>query len=315
MKIIFFGTSDFAVESLRALLGSKHTVSLVVTQPDRKRGRSQLLSATPVKALAESHSLQVYQPDDVSGEPSVAYLASFRPDLFVVVAYGQILKKALLAVPRICSVNVHGSLLPKYRGAAPTNWAVMNGDAVTGVTIMRLNERLDEGDIMAQRTTPIDPDDTNITLSETLADAGASLLVETIDRLDAGGQIGYLRQDPAQVSIAPKLRKEDGLIRWGDAAAAIHNRVRGLLPWPGAYTGLNGKILKILRTEVAPSSGDAVQGGPGTVVAVEKSGRLIIRTGSGDLAITHVKLEAGKEMDVAAFLRGHPVCAGQRFQP
>lgn len=315
MNIIFFGTSEFAVESLRALLHSAHSVSLVVTQPDAKKGRRLLLSPPPVKVLAAAHGLSVYQPHDASSAESVSYLKSFAPDLFVVIAYGQILKADALAVPKRFAVNLHGSLLPRYRGAAPTNWAVMKGDSETGVTVIRLNERMDGGDVIAQARSVILNEDTNITLSERLAETGAKLLVETIDRIERGGSIAFVKQDPARVTFAPKLKKGDGLIDWNQPAVVIHNKVRGLLPWPGAYTHVGGKVLKMLKTCPAKtaSARTAPDAAPGTVVRVEKGVGLVVRTGDGDLSVSHVQIESGKEMDVDAFLRGHPLSVGTRL--
>lgn len=313
MNIVFFGTSEFAVESLRAILQSSHKVLLVVTQPDRKKGRKLVLSAPPVKALAEAHGIRVYQPEDASDYQSAAFLKDVHADLFVVVAFGQILKKEMISIPKLYSINLHGSLLPKYRGAAPTNWAVINGDRTTGVTVIRLNEKMDAGDIITALEVPIDDEETNVTLSETLADVGAKLLVETIDSIATGAQMSFIKQDSSKVTSAPKLQKEDGLIGWHDNTAAIHNRVRGLLPWPSAYTYLSGKVLKILRTEIPDQPQDMSAVLPGTVIDIVKKRGMLIRTGSGSILVTHVQLEGGKELDVDAFLRGHKVEKGYRF--
>ena len=205
-------------------------------------------------------------------------------------------------------------MLPKYRGAAPTNWAIINGDKLTGATIIKLNEKMDEGDIMAAREVSIDDEDTNITLSQRLADTGARLLVETIDSIPGGARINFIKQDPARVTSAPKLKKEDGLISWGNSAVAIHDRVRGLLPWPGAYTHFGGKVLKILRTEITDLPQGTLDILPGTVIDIVKNKGMVIRTGSGALLVTHVQLESGKELDVDAFLRGHRITSGFRFQ-
>lgn len=307
MNIIFFGTSEFAVESLRAILQSGHKVPLVVTQPDRKRGRKLLISAPPVKALAESHGIRVYQTEDASSAQAATFFKEIHADLFVVVAFGQILKKEIISIPRLYSINLHGSLLPKYRGAAPTNRAVINGDDSTGVTVIRLNEKMDEGDIIAAQEVPIDGEDTNVTLSETLADIGAKLLVKTIDRIAAGERIDFIKQDPVHATLAPKLKKEDGLIDWKDSSVNIHNKVRGLLPWPGAYTNFNGKVLKILRTELRDLTRYDSDAMPGSVVEVIKKKGVVVRTGSGDILVTHVQLEGGKELSVDAFLRGHTI--------
>lgn len=314
MKIVFFGTSEFAVESLRAIIGSAHTVSLVVTQPDRNRGRRLVLSPPPAKVVAQAHGISVYQPQDASSAQSVSHLKSIGADLFVVVSFGQILKPGALSIPGLYPINLHGSLLPKYRGAAPTNWAVINGDKMTGVTVIRMNEKTDEGDIMARREVPIGPDDTNITLSENLADVGAKLLLEVIERIAAGKEMDFIRQDPAQATIAPKLKKADGLIDWKDDAGKIHDRVRGLLPWPGAYTNYDGKILKILKTGLAGRPYGGCDAQPGTLLETLKGKGMYVRAGSGDILVTHVQLESGKELDVDAFLRGHKIRPGYIFK-
>lgn len=313
MKIIFFGTSEFAVESLRVLISSGYAISAVVTQPDRKKGRNLLLSPPPVKVLAETQGLNVYQPQNASSIQSINYIKSLGADLFVVVAFGQILKQELLAVPRLYSINLHGSLLPKYRGAAPTNWAIINGDSMTGVTAIKMNEKMDEGDIMAKREVPIEPDDTNITLSENLSEVGAGLLAEVIAGIASGKEMGCVRQDPALATLAPKLLKADGLIRWEWDAVRIHNRVRGLLPWPGAYTNYKGKILKILKTQVMDTSSEKSDLPAGSVVDIIKGRGMVICTGSNDILITHVQLEAGKELEVDAFLRGHRIMLGEKI--
>ncbi|MFA5147108.1 MAG: methionyl-tRNA formyltransferase [Candidatus Omnitrophota bacterium] len=311
MKIIFFGTSNFALPALKALIDSGHEVALLVTQPDRKSGRNLAISPPPTKVFALSRGVTVYQPEDASGSESIERLKKVGPDIFVVVSFGQILKREVLSIPKLYAVNLHGSLLPGYRGAAPTNRAVMNGDEITGVTVIRMNERMDEGDIMAEKEVGIGPEDTNITLSEKLSEAGAILLVDTL-RLIEDGKAHFEKQDPEKATYAPKLRKEEGLIRWDEPAAAIHNKVRGLIPWPGAYTHYGRKTLKILKTALSDASSDGVA--PGEVIASGESTGIVVATGSGAIKITHLQVEGKKVLDSAAFLRGHRLSKGTRFE-
>jgi methionyl-tRNA formyltransferase len=310
MNIIFFGTSEFAIPALKALIASRHKVLAVVTQPDRKKGRLLKLSPPPAKVIALAHNIPVHQTDDAACPDSISYLRPLEPDLFVVISFGQILKKAVLDIPAKFSINLHGSLLPKYRGAAPTNRAVMDGEKMTGVTVIRMNERMDEGDIILKRESRIDDDDTNITVSETLADLGAVALVEAIEAVDAG-TAGFTPQDGSAATYAPKLAKEDGLINWTESAEKIRNKVRGLLPWPGAYTKYEGKTLKVLKVELfGRPDGTAV---PGKVLDLLKNKGIIVQTGSGSLALQYVQLEGGKEMDADAFVRGHRIPKGYVF--
>lgn len=311
MNIVFFGTSDFAIPSLRELLSSRHRVSAVVTQPDRKKGRALRVSVPPTKALAVSRGIAVYQPADVSGDESVEYLKRWNADLFVVVSFGQILKKEALSIPRLYSINLHGSLLPKYRGAAPTNWAMINGDAFTGATTIRMNEGMDAGDIILKKEIPIDKEDTNITLSEKLSELGAKLLLETIDLIE-DEKIEFEKQDERQATYAPKMKKEDGLIDWNESAPAIHNKVRGLIPWPGAYTYSKGKILKIWKTELTDKQ-THVGVKAGEVLGIIRDKGIIVHTGSGSLAVQYLQVEGKKILDAGSFVRGHRIISGHVF--
>ena len=311
MKIVFFGTSEFAMTLLHRLIDSKHKVLAVVTQPDRQKGRRLKVSPPPTKVLAMTRDIPVYQPLDVSGKDSAAYLKKLNADLFVVVAFGRILKKEVLEIPKIYSVNIHSSLLPKYRGAAPTNRAIINGDKTSGVTIIKMNEKMDEGDIILKKEMAIDSDDTNITLSEKLATLGADALEEAIGLIESG-PIKFIKQDDSAVTLAPKLKKEDGLINWKESALNIHNKVRGLLPWPGAYTHFKGKVLKILRTEVLESGDD--KGAGGEVVDIIKHKGIVVKTGEGRLLIKYVQIEAKRPFDTDAFLCGHKIGLGYIFK-
>jgi methionyl-tRNA formyltransferase len=311
MNIAFFGTSEFAVEVLRKLIGSKHKVLALITQPDRQKGRRLKFSSTPTKIVAIKHNIPVYQPNDASSEESIAYLERLNADLFVVVAFGQILKKEVLNLPKFCCLNIHSSLLPKYRGAAPTNWAIMNGDTVSGVTIIRMNEKLDKGDIVLKKEIAIDEGDTNITLNEKLADIGADALIGAMESIGSG-KAKFIKQDDSAASDAPKLKKENGLINWQESAAKIHNKVRGLLPWPGAFTHFKGKTLKILKTEVLGAGN--YRGASGEIVDIIKHKGIVVKTGEGDILIQYVQIEAKKPFDTDALLCGHKIPIGYRFE-
>ncbi len=310
MNIVFFGTAEFAIPSLRAVLDARHKVLSVVTQPDRPRGRSLKLSSSPVKAIAQALGIPVFQPQDASSRESVNYLKKLDSDLFVVISFGQILRREILSIPKLYAINVHGSLLPLYRGAAPTNWAIINGDKVSGVTVIKMNEKMDEGDIILRRETAIDGSDTNITITEKLSGMGAAALIEAIGMIE-NGKANLGEQDSAKATYAPKLKKEDGLIDWNKSAVRIHNKVRGLLPWPGAYTYYNGKILKIIKTELLsmPSS-PAVNG---QVIDIIKDRGIMVRTGDGELLVQYLQLEGKKELDAGSFVRGHRIDRGYKF--
>lgn len=311
MNVVFFGTSEFAVPALRGLLDSKHKVLALVTQPDRKRGRDLKVSPPPTKVLALTRNVPAYQPQDASGRDSIEYLKGLGADLFVVISFGQILKAEVLAIPKFYSINLHASLLPKYRGAAPTNWALINGERSTGLTVIKMNERMDEGDIILKEPLAIDDEDTNITLSEKLSGAGKDLLLKAMDLI--GSEKGTLeKQDEKEATYAPKLKKQDGLVDWNDNAHTIHNRVRGLLPWPGAYTHYEGKILKILNTEVSDSRAEKALK-YGEVVDVIKDKGIVVRAGSGDLIIKYLQLEGKKALDADSFVRGHKIGKGYIF--
>ncbi len=310
MNIVFFGTSEFAMAILHRLIDSKHKVLVVVTQPDRQKGRRLKLSPPPAKVLAQTKGIEVYQPNDASSKDSIVYLKKLNADLFVVVAFGQILKKEVLEIPKIYSVNVHGSLLPKHRGAAPTNWTIINGDGVSGVTIIKMNEKMDEGDIILKKELNLDREDTNITLSEKLSDLGADALIEAIELIESG-KAKFIKQDNSAATYAPKLKKKDGLINWNEPAAKIHNKVRGLLPWPSAYAYFNGKLLKILKTKVMePVKEKAING---EVVSILKHKGIVVKTGEGSLLIQYVQIEGKKPFDTDAFLCGHKISPGYRF--
>jgi methionyl-tRNA formyltransferase len=308
LRVVFFGTPAFAVPTLEAILASRHSVVGVVTQPDRPRGRGQKTSDAPVKARALSAGLPVLQPAKMKDPDFLAALAVLNADIGVVAAYGKILTDAVLATPRLGLINVHASLLPRYRGAAPIHRAVVTGDTETGVTIMRVVKALDAGPMLAAVHRAIGPDDTSEQVERGLAVDGAALLVVTLDAIAAGAAI-ETPQDDSGATYAHRLAKEDGLIDWARPAVDIHNQVRGLYPWPHAYSFLNGERLILLRT-----SAEAVDTHPlaGTVVAAHGD-QITIAAGSGLLCIHPLQAEGKRPMAARAFLAGHAIRVGDRF--
>ena len=303
MRLVFLGTPAFAVPSLERILAAGHEVLAVYTQPDRPKGRGGALAASPVKMAAVSRSLPVYQPERIKRPEPLAHLASLRPDAMVVVGYGQIISQSIIDVPPLGIVNVHASLLPKYRGAAPVQWALARGESITGVTTMRIDAGLDTGDILLARETPISPGETAIELGARLAIMGADLLVETLDGLSAGGIVPR-KQDHAQATLAPILRKEDGVIDWHLPASEVYNRVRGFVPWPGAYTRFRGEGLHVWRGAVVAESSSA--GPPGSLSVRER--RVLVACGGGtSLELLEVQLEGRKRVAVGAFVNGRRI--------
>jgi methionyl-tRNA formyltransferase len=312
MVVVFFGTPRFAVPTLQHLLDSPHTVAGVVTQPDRPRGRGQKVTYAPVKALALDHHVPVFQPDRLKPPEVAETLRAWQPDVAVVAAYGRIIPEHLLTIPRLGMINVHASLLPKYRGAAPVHRAVMNGDAETGVTIMRVVKELDAGPMFATVARPIGPDETSDVVEDALAELGAELLMAVLEPL-AAGTADEEPQDGTQATYAHRLTKEEGLIDWSQPAAAIHNRVRGLHPWPHAYTYLRGQRLIVRRTRVDVAGREAAPDTPGgTVLRIDKDA-IHVATGDVGLGIVELQPEGRRAMLVHDFILGHPVDAGEVF--
>ena len=309
LRVVFFGTPAFAVPTLEALLASRHPVVGVVTQPDRPRGRGRRVSDSPVKAAAIAAGLPVIQPDRLRDPAVLDTLRRWQPDLGVVAAYGKLIPDDVLTLPRHGMINVHASLLPKYRGAAPIHRAVIDGEAETGVTIMRVETMLDAGPMLAKVTRPIGPDDTSDVIEPDLARLGASLLVDVVDQI-ATGTVQQELQNVLLCSYAPKLTKDEGLIDWTLPASTIHNRVRGLYPWPHAYTYLAGTRIIVLRTRVDDAATDAP---PGTVVDVTRDAVHVATGHHGRVALERVQLEGGRPLTVREFLAGHPVRAGAAF--
>jgi methionyl-tRNA formyltransferase len=309
LRIVFLGTPLFAVPTLRALLASRHQVCGVVTQPDRPRGRGQQVSDSPVKALAVERGLSLLQPGRLRDTAVAATLRTWAPDLGVVAAYGKLIPEEILSLPRLGMINVHASLLPKYRGAAPVHRAVIDGERETGVTIMRVEQQLDAGAMLAKVARPIGPDDTSDVVEHDLAQLGANLLVDVVEQMAAGTAQEEL-QDFMMCSYAARLTKEEGLIDWSLPAAYIHNRVRGLYPWPHAYTYLDRARLILLKTRVEREPADAA---PGTIVEISRDA-LHVATGHRErIAIEHIQREGGRPLHTRDFLAGHTVAPGARL--
>ena len=304
------GTPDFSVGALKALAENGYEIAGVVTQPDKPRGRGKASAMTPVKEAALELGLTVYQPARVREQSFMDTVRALNPDVIVVSAFGQIIPKALLELPRYGCVNIHASLLPKYRGAAPIQWAVMDGEPISGVTIMQMDEGLDTGDMLAKTEVPLEPDETGGSLFDKLSRAGADLLIRTLPALEQGTLTPEKQPLESPTAYARMIRKEDGRIDWNLEAEAIERRIRGLNPWPSAYTELTGKILKIWRAEVLPKeSGQA----PGTVTEAGKGG-FCVQTGKGVLRLLEVQLEGKKRMDAQAFLRGFHAVPGMKLE-
>lgn len=303
MKILFMGTPDFAVPSLDALAAAGHQLVGAFSQPDKPRNRGMKLQPTPVKVCAERLGVPVFQPTKLRDGTALETIRQLDPDLIVVAAYGRILPQEILDYPRLGCINVHSSLLPKYRGAAPIHWAILNGEKETGVTIMHMALALDAGDIIRQRATPIDPDETVEDLHDRLARLGAELLVETVAQL-ADGTATRTPQEESQVTLAPMLSRALSPMDWTRPARALHDQVRGLIPWPAAVTELGGVRCKILATTVLDeTTGKA----PGSVVAADKTG-LKLACGDGRvLRIDRLQADGGKRLAAADYLRGHPI--------
>ena len=303
MKILFMGTPEFAVPSLNALLGAGHTVCGVFTQPDKPKNRGMKLLPSPVKVCALSHEIPVFQPAKMRDGEALGYLRELDPELIVVAAYGKILPSEILDYPVKGCINVHSSLLPKYRGAAPINWAILNGEAVTGVTIMHMVPALDAGDIIAQASTPIGADETAPMLTARLAELGAELLVSAVEAIGAGTAV-RTPQDEAGSTYAPMLSRELSPMDWSKPARTLHDQVRGLLPWPAAVAEFGGIRCKVFSTDIPLQTTDAA---PGTILEAGKRGIDIACGGGTVLHIDELQADGGKRMKAADYLRGHPL--------
>lgn len=308
---MYFGSSAFAVEPLSAVAKSGHKVLAAVTQPDRPKGRNLALAETPVKAMAEAMGIGLSQPPDVNGKEFIAKARAFGADVFVVIAFGEMFKKELLDIPPKGCVNLHASLLPQYRGAAPINWAIMNGEKKTGVTAMLMGERMDAGDIILSKECDIGEDDTALSLGERLSGLGAEALVEALGRIESG-KARYARQDDKAATYAPKLKKRDGLIDWRMGSRGISNRVRGLIPWPAAYTVMNGRSIKIMEIEDARLA-ETASAKPGEVLTADPKRGIIVRTGDGAVLLRKVQPEGKNMMTSMEYARGHKIGKGTRL--
>lgn len=315
MRIVFMGTPDFAVGALEAILQAGHQVAAVVTQPDKPKGRGKEIQVTPVKACAMAHGIPVFQPVKVKEKEAVETLRGYNADIFVVAAFGQLLSEEILSMPEYGCVNIHASLLPKYRGAGPIQWAIINGEEKTGVTIMQMDKGLDTGDMLLKEEVVIDPKETGDSLHDKLASVGAGLIVEALAKLERGELVPE-KQNEEDTCYAKRLQKSMGRIDWQQSAGKLDCLIRGLISWPGAYTVLRGKNLKIWEIEAVErprnvpedsavhSDPDAVL--PGTVVAVTREA-FYVKTGEGILKILAVQPEGKKRMPVKEFLLGYQV--------
>ena len=308
LRIIFMGTPDFAAATLKALIDGPDEVVALVTQPDRAKGRGKKLTPPPTKVLAESVGIPVLQPTKIKTEEFHNGLLTYRPDLIVVAAYGRILPKSLLELAPLGCINVHGSLLPQYRGAAPIQWSVLNGDKETGVTIIQMSEGMDTGDILLKATIKTAPDETAGSLFDKLAVLGSATLLQAIQGLQDGTLIP-VAQDHDLATVAPMLKKDDGLIDWKKDAKEIECLIRGLDPWPTAFCFLDSKRLRLFSPEVLHKESDAQ---PGTVLQADKRG-IFVACGTNTLLIKEIQPEGKKRMAVESFLCGHPIAAGTRL--
>lgn len=306
MKVLFMGTPDFAVSALEALIQSEHEVVGVVTQPDKPKGRGKEMQFPPVKECAVKYNIPVYQPVKVKTPEGVETLRSFGADIFVVAAFGQILSKEILDMPKYGCINIHASLLPKYRGAAPIQWAVINGDKQSGVTIQQMNEGIDTGDIWLKSVVDLEPKETGESLYEKLSKTGAELVLQVLPIIEEG-KVKPEKQDESLSTHVGKLSKALGCIDWNKSAVEIERLIRGLNSWPSAYTSFKGKTLKIWDADVVEQSADGV---PGSIAEVTKE-NITVNTGDGKLLLKNIQLEGKKRMAVKDFLLGYKVETGE----
>jgi methionyl-tRNA formyltransferase len=313
VRIVFWGTPEFALPSLHALLGEGHDVVAVVTQPDRPAGRGRAERMPPVKVLAESERIPVLQPERARGDEFLTALASYEPELSIVIAYGQILRREVLQLPVFGSINVHASLLPELRGAAPINWAIARGHERTGITIMRMSERMDAGPILMQVAEPIGPDETASELTARLSEIGAEVLVEALALLDAS-EVDAIEQDDALATFAPRITRDDARVVWSESATGVSRRIRAMDAIPGAWTTFVGGDLKLFR----PRPDDAFEHDqpPGTVLAIRPDSTeigVIVACGGGAVSVREVQPAGGRRMATTEWLRGRPLEPGSRF--
>lgn len=311
LNVVFMGTPDFAVGTLKALLKSEHKVQAVFTQPDKPKGRGKNMQMTPVKEVAVEAGIPVYQPRRIREPENLEILRQYHPDVIVVVAFGQIIPAEILNLPQYGCINVHGSLLPKYRGAAPIQWAVIDGEKESGVTTMRMDTGLDTGDMILKEIIPLEKDETGGSLFDKLSESGAELLIKTLTALEKGTAIFEKQPEESPTPYAVMLTKQMGAIDWTKGAKEIECLSRGLNPWPSAYTMYHGKTLKIWTAEVEPEDQEN-SSIPGTIVEVTKK-TLKVKTGDGILSVKELQLEGKKRMEIDAFLRGFAVTEGEQL--
>ncbi|OGW86280.1 MAG: methionyl-tRNA formyltransferase [Omnitrophica bacterium RIFCSPHIGHO2_02_FULL_46_11] len=311
MKIVFFGSSDFSIPVLKALVASNHSVVHVVTTPDKKKGRGQKLASTVVKEFALSHKLPVSAPEKLS-DPSVsATMQKLDADMLVVASYGKLIPSSVFTIPKVAALNVHPSLLPKYRGASPIQQALLNGDQQTGVSIAEIIKELDAGDVFSQVTTHIDKDENALELSHRLGEMAGLLFLKVIQQFE-NGSVVRTPQDAAQSTYAAKLEKESGKIDWGKSAEQIHNQVRACFPWPSAFTFFRGKRLKICKSRVTATDSKAMK--PGTIVEIIPADGVRVQAVPGTLEVLQVQLEGGREMSASEFARGQRIQKGEQLE-
>ena len=308
MRIVFMGTPDFAVGTLEELIKAGHEIIGVVTQPDKPKGRGKTLMPTPVKGVALKHQIPVYKPKKVREKEFTEALRNLSPDVIVVAAFGQIITKEILEIPRFGCINVHASLLPAYRGAAPIQWAVINGEKESGVTIMQMDEGLDTGDMIDKVVVPLAQDETGGSVFDKLSQAGARLCVKVLKDLEEGKAVREKQPEESTTPYASMISKKMGEINWSQSAGSIEQLIRGLDPWPSAYTKLQGKTLKLWKARVVEEKQE--KGLPGEVVQVEKEA-FFVQTGEGILKIEELQMEGKKRMDTGAFLRGFQLTCGE----
>ena len=309
MKIVFMGTPDYAATALEAILQAGYEVTGVVCQPDKPKGRSGALAACPVKECALKYNLPVFQPERIKRPEAVAELKKFPADVFVVAAFGQILSEEILTMPKYGCINIHASLLPKYRGAAPIQWCIVDGEKETGVTIMQMDAGIDTGDILFTKKVEITDEETGGSLFDKLSQAGAELIVEALPKIEAG-EVHPVKQDEALSNYARMLKKEDGQINWKRPAEEIGRQVRGMDPWPSAYTYYKGKQFKIWKAQAVDGGTEGLQ--PGTIAQIEKQG-IWIACGSGMLQVTEAQLEGKKRMSAADLMNGRSLEMNERL--
>jgi methionyl-tRNA formyltransferase len=313
LRIVFCGTPAFAAPSLRHLIAQPDfEIVGVVTQPDRPRGRGHQVSISPVKAIAIETGIPVYQPEKIKSPDSLELFKRVAPDVVVILAYGQIISARLIEIPRLSWINLHGSLLPKYRGAAPINWAIVNGETSTGLTTMQIDPGLDTGPMLLTYETPVGPDETAPELTARLAEAGGPLMAETLRKLDLG-EIAPQPQDNSQATFAPLLKKNDGIIDWNLSADQIYNRIRGLQPWPGAFTTFRSKNCQIWGKALPTTETQLPSGLPVGAIALTKSAIFVVCGNASALRLEHVQLEGRNRVTAQEFVNGAHLTAGERF--